>query len=717
MNNPKISVIVPVFNVEEYLEDTLNCLVNQSFIDNMEILMIDDGSSDNSRYIIEKYALDYDNFYAFHQENKGISNTRNIGMSLAKGEYIQFLDSDDYISPNCCESLYELAKKNNCDIVSFYRVRLKRYNIQDSYLSVEGYENIGHTLNSVRLNDYPELIWDTFCTNKLYKREFIEKNNLKFRPTKYYEDVPFGLESFMLGDSISIYKDSFYYWRIRENGNLSLTQQYSNIDNFKDRVKMIEFCNEIITAKDADEKIKNELYSRWVDYDLNIYLKLFYLYDEEFHEEIIKDVKDVLKIIPKETIDSLNSTKKILYKMVENDDIEGLIAFSKVLPDLMTNPHIPEDLCEEYKKYIDFEEDGKKEKLNVRISAISNDEENIFIKFTERINYLREDYPHETKAKLISENNEEYPLELNDDLENKEIIIPISLISNKEHMNIKIEYCAEDFKKESLLRNPKRDAIEYDGFDVEMGIEENGIFSMDIRPTSDLTINIENIAFEDDVFTFYGKSNEKIDTAYIENVIVPETIKYEVKSEKTEDHFNISFSIPYEDILSHPVRKWEIKVENDFKAIKVAEKFEFYKEHNKIYIINARNKLLISDDFFNVLETLDEKNRKNIDLNNKIGLLKKENKDIKTENANIQTENKKIKTENKGLEEEKTKLEKENKDIKTENKSIKNENKKLAKEKAKLERENEKLNDKIEEYKSRFVVRYADKINKILKNN
>ena len=687
MNNPKISVIVPVFNVEEYLEDALNCLVNQSFIENMEIIMIDDGSSDNSRYIIEKYALDYDNFHAFHQENKGLSNTRNIGMSLAKGEYIQFLDSDDYISPNCCESLYELAKKNNCDIISFYRVRLKRYNIQDSYLSVEGYENIDHTLDSVSLNDYPELIWDTFCTNKLYKREFIEKNNLKFRPTKYYEDVPFGLESFLLGDGISIYKDSFYYWRIRENGSLSVTQQYTNIDNFKDRVQMIEFCNEIITANDADEGIKNELYSRWADYDLNIYLKLFYLYDEKFHREIIKEVKNILKIIPNETIDSLNSTKRILYKMVENEDIEGLIAFSKVLPDLMTNPHIPENLSDEYVKYIDFEEDGKKEKLNVKISEISNDDENIFIKFNERINYLREDYPHETKAKLLYENNQEYPLELNDDLENKEIIIPISLINNKEHMNIKIEYCGEDFKKESLLKNQKRDAIEYDGFDVEMGIEENGIFSMDIRPTSDLSINIENIAFEDDVFTFYGISNEKIDTAYIENVIVPEIIKYDVTSEKIGDNFKISFSIPYEDILSHPVRKWEIKVENKFKAIKVAEKFEFYKEHNKIYIINARNKLLISDDFFNVLETLDEKNRKNIDLNNRIRHLKKENEDIKTENNSIQMENKNINTENK----------------------------KLTKENAKLEKENKKLKDKIEEYKSRFVVRYADKIKAVLK--
>ena len=581
-------------------------------------------------------------------------------MSLAKGEYIQFLDSDDYIKPNCCETLYELAKKNDCDIVSFYMVRLKRYNIQDSYLSIEGYENINQTLDSVSLNDYPELIWDTFCTNKLYKREFIEKNDLKFKPMKYYEDVPFGLESLMLGERISIYKDNSYYWRIRENDNLSITQQYLNIDNFKDRIKMIAFCNEIITAENADEKIKNELYYRWVDYDLNIYLKLFYLYDEEFYGEIIKEVKKILKIIPTETIDSLNSAKKILYKMVVNEDIESLISFSKALPDIMTNPHIPETLGEEYKEYIDFEEDGKNEKLKARISAISNDGENIFIEFKERINYLKYDYPHLTKARLLSENNEEYPLELNENSKNKEIVIPISLINNKNHMTIKIEYCAHDFKKESFLRNSKREVMEFDVFDVEMGIEENGIFFMDIRPTSDLTINIENIAFKDDVFTFYGISDEKIDTAYIENVIVPETIKYDVVCEKIEQQYNISFSIPYEDILSHPVRKWEIKVENKFKAIKACKRFEFYKQHNKIYITNARNKLLISDDFIDIFETLNEKNRKNNDLNNQMNLLKKENKNIKKEN------------------------------------------KRLIKEKTKLENENERLKNKIEECKSRL---------------
>ncbi len=673
MNNPKISVIIPIFNVEEYLEDTLNCLLNQTIIEDMEILMIDDGSTDNSRYIIEKYALDYDNFHAFHQENQGPSKSRNLGISLAKGEYIQFLDSDDYISPDGYESLYELAKRNDSDIASSVMVRLKRYNVKDSYFFIEGYKNIDKTMDSVNLNDYPELIWDTFSTNKLFKKEFILKNNLKFNHTGYYEDVPFGLESLMLAEKISILKDVFYFWRIRENSNLSITQQYSNVDNFKDRIKMIGFCNEIIERENVNEDLKNELYFKWLDYDLNIYLKKFYQYDEAFYPELIKEIKNILDMIPKEIIAKLNSYKKILYKMVENEDMEGLINFSKLIPKLVTNPQIPDSFGEEYKKYIDFESDAKKEKLNARISSINHDEENILIEFKERVNYLKYDYPHESKATLVSENNDEYPLELNENSKNKQIIVPIDLIKDHEKVKIKMEYCTQDFKKESFLRNSKRDAIEFDGFDVEIGIERNGIFSMNTRPTSNLSIKIENIDFDDGVFRFYGTSDEEINTAYIENVLDSKTIEYDAMSEKIEGKFKIIFSIPYEDILSEPIRKWEIKVKNPFKNIKVAKKFEFYRQYDKIYIINARNKLLISDDFYNPYKELTEKNEKILNSNNK-------NKNLK-----------------KSIDE-----------LKLENESLENKNNQLTE-------KNQKLKETINAYKNRLIVRFIDKLKKLFR--
>ena len=134
MGNPKISVIIPIYNVEEYIEDTLNSLLNQTIIKDMEILMIDDGSFDGSRYIIEKYSLDYENFYAYHKENEGPGIARNFGIDLAKGEYIHFLDSDDYVLPNTYERAYEIAKNNNSDFLSLFGVRMRRYNITDSYI-------------------------------------------------------------------------------------------------------------------------------------------------------------------------------------------------------------------------------------------------------------------------------------------------------------------------------------------------------------------------------------------------------------------------------------------------------------------------------------------------------------------------------------------------------------------------------------------------------
>ena len=680
MNIPKISVIIPIFNVEEYLEDTLNCLLNQTIIEDMEILMIDDGSTDNSRYIIEKYALDYDNFHAFHQENQGPSKSRNLGISLAKGEYIQFLDSDDYISPDGYESLYELAKRNDSDIASSVMVRLKRYNVKDSYFFIKGYKNIDKTMDSVNLNDYPELIWDTFSTNKLFKKEFILKNDLKFSHTGYYEDVPFGLESLMLTDKISILKDVFYFWRIRENSNLSITQQYSNVDNFKDRIKMIGFCNDIIERENVNENIKNELYFKWLDYDLNIYLKKFYQYDEAFYPELIKEIKNILDMIPKEIFNKLNSYKKILYEMVEKEDIEGLIGFSKIIPKLITNPQIPDSLGEEYKKHIDFESDAKKEKLNARISSINHDEENILIEFKERVNYLKYDYPHESKATLVSENNDEYPLELNENSKNKQIIVPIDLIKDHEKVKIKMEYCTQDFKKESFLRNSKRDAIEFDGFDVEIGIERNGIFSMNTRPTSNFIISIENIDFYDGLFRFNGTSDEEISTAYIDNVLDSKIIEYDAISEKIEDKYKISFSIPYEDILSQPIRKWEIKVKNPFKKMRVAKKFEFYRQYDKIYIINARNKLLISDDFYNPYKELNEKNEKIIDSKKENKRLKKSIDELKHENNNLDAKNKDLMNENNQLTEK-----------------------------------NKNLKEIINAYKNRFVVRFTDKLKKLFR--
>ena len=106
------SVIIPVYNVERFLEECVKSVLEQTF-QNYEIILVDDGSTDNSRYIIEKYALDYDNFHAIHKENGGQGVARNLGLELAKGEYIHFIDSDDYIIPETYEKLYDMVTRKD----------------------------------------------------------------------------------------------------------------------------------------------------------------------------------------------------------------------------------------------------------------------------------------------------------------------------------------------------------------------------------------------------------------------------------------------------------------------------------------------------------------------------------------------------------------------------------------------------------------------------
>lgn len=599
---PKISIIVPVYNNENYLPETLYSILKQSMIEEMEVVMIDDGSTDNSRYIVEEYALDYDNFYAYHTKNEGTSIARNLGFELAKGEYVMFLDSDDIILPDRCEKLYELAKKNDSDFVSSFGMRLTRYNFYGSLIYNNAYKNIECQAENIVFEEMPELIWDTFCTNKLYKKSFLDENNIRFIPKMKYEDIPFALKAYSLGNNISLTKDTSYLWRIRQDNTSSVTQQHQKYENFEDRIKMIRLCYDMAQKRNFNDKVKRELFFRWIDYDLILYLKIFHQFNEEDHLKIIEEIIKILELVPMELMDKLNSIKKIMYKMVEKRDTDSLCDFSKNYYELMKNPHISKDLKEEYREYIDFEKDAMDEELMVYKEEVSLDENNAYITFSERINYLRNDYPHETKARLIDIDDNEYELELNKEFKGKsahspeslkQIIVPINLIKDKGHSKIKVEYVCDKFKKESFLSNLYRGVREGENFDVEIGIEEDGIFFMDIRKTNNLNINIDNIKLNDNSFKISGKSTENLDDFYIENVISQEKIFYKINN---EEDGRFSFSIPYEDIVSHPVRKWEIRTKNIFNSIEMNRKYTFHNKYDKIEFENARKKILISED-------------------------------------------------------------------------------------------------------------------------
>lgn len=179
----KISIIVPVYNMEKYLEKCLDSLVNQT-LKEIEIIVINDGSKDNSINILKQYAKKYKNIKIYDHDNQGISKTRNFGIEKAKGEYIAFIDSDDYVDTRMFEVMYERAKKDNLDIVV-----CDYYNYYENRNKIEKFKIVD--FKDTTISENKSLIFQINPSpwNKIYKKELFEVKKYRFPIGIKYEDL------------------------------------------------------------------------------------------------------------------------------------------------------------------------------------------------------------------------------------------------------------------------------------------------------------------------------------------------------------------------------------------------------------------------------------------------------------------------------------------------------------------------------------------------
>ena len=263
-----ISIIVPIYNAEKYLNKCIDSLVNQTKKE-LEFILVNDGSTDSSEDIIKSYKDKRIKY--FKNKNQGIGKTRNFGIDKATGKYLMFLDSDDYLDINACEKLYNKAIKEKSDLVvfDFYRVEetLKEVTINN--------------FKSSSLKENPNLLLDINLgpCNKLIKRELIDKSNTRFNEELKYEDTPFVTEIIKNANKISKLNEYLHYYVIHSNSETTVRDE-----RVFDIIKIIDIIR---------NQYKNEKYMEDVVNKLTV--RTFTNYT--IQQRVQKDIKVGMKFI------------------------------------------------------------------------------------------------------------------------------------------------------------------------------------------------------------------------------------------------------------------------------------------------------------------------------------------------------------------------------------------------------------------------------------
>ena len=215
MSDVKVSIIIPVFNPDTHLIKCLDSIINQTMKE-IEIICVDDGSTDGSLNILKDYAKKDLRFKILKQKNSGAGVARNNGIEHSNGEYLLFIDSDDWIEEDTCEKLYAQANKLNSDLIIFDSIwhLEKNHHIKSTYFEnnkfKEDYKNFTFDYKYIQpqiMNAGLGVIW-----SKFYKSSFIKDNNIEFPPHKIYNDIEFHFKTVLLAKRISFYPKTFYHY-------------------------------------------------------------------------------------------------------------------------------------------------------------------------------------------------------------------------------------------------------------------------------------------------------------------------------------------------------------------------------------------------------------------------------------------------------------------------------------------------------------------------
>lgn len=284
-NTPKLSVIIPVYNVENYLRQCLDSVLKQTLCE-LEIIVIDDGGKDNCPQIIDEYASKDNRIIAVHNENGGYGKTCNFGISKAKGEYIAILEPDDYIDTEMYNTLYQIAKESDADIVKSGYYKELETSEKRQTIKIDWSNRFELPQKVFKIQECPQfLALHPSIWSAIYKKEFIINNNIKFveAPGAGWTDNPFQIETMCKASKIIYTDKAYYHWRCKS---------IDDAEEIKDYTIPFKRCDEIHDwlkkNNITDNNIMASIYEKELSY-INIIMRV----------KDIPDMKDCINRIKK----------------------------------------------------------------------------------------------------------------------------------------------------------------------------------------------------------------------------------------------------------------------------------------------------------------------------------------------------------------------------------------------------------------------------------
>ena len=314
---PRLSVVVPFYNVGAYIGDCLDSIARQTWTD-FEAILVDDGSPDDSAVIAKEYCIRDSRFRIVQQDNAGLGPARNTGVDHAVGEYVAFVDSDDLVTRHGFGMLVRTLDRTGSDFAGGNARRFNNsYGVRPSWLHRQCFTQ---DRLATHVSETPDLVLDRMVWNKVYRRSFWDEFGFRF-PAIRYEDYPVTLKAHLAAVTVDTLAAPVYYWRERESGD-SITQQKFQLGNLRDRVVSAGMVLDLV--EEALPPVRERVHSHFTQIDLQALLTAFGTVPAEEEQQLVELTHALIQRLDASALDGASRFDRLQYAALQAGDVELL---------------------------------------------------------------------------------------------------------------------------------------------------------------------------------------------------------------------------------------------------------------------------------------------------------------------------------------------------------------------------------------------------------